>query len=235
MTAPKAYIFDVFGTLVDWRESIAAQANALFADAGIDVDGHAFADYWRGLYQPAMQRVRSGNRGYVALDILHLENLDETLHHFGLADQFGTEARAIMNLFWERLDPWPDVVEGLAALKETAIIAPCSNGSIALMTRLAKHANLPWDCILGADIAQNYKPEPAVYTACCNALRLEAGEVMMVAAHNDDLAAARAGGLQTAFIARPTEYGPHQSKDFEPDADWDRVVPTIGALAGSRP
>ena len=231
MSNPKAYIFDVFGTLVDWRESVAKQAKVVFSERGIAADPHAFADYWRGRYQPGMERIRSGNRGYVALDVLHLENLTETLEHFDIADQFDDAARHEMNTMWEKLDPWPDVVEGLAALKKRDIIAPCSNGSIALMTRLAKYAGLPWDCILGADIAQNYKPQTEVYHACCNALRLEPGDVMMVAAHNDDLEAARACGLQTGFTPRVSEYGPYQSKDFEPTSDWDWIGEKLMALA----
>ena len=231
MDQPKAYIFDVFGTLVDWRESVAKQAAIVFAQKSIGTDPHDFADYWRGRYQPAMQKIREGQRGYVALDDLHLENLAETLTLFGIDDQFSDAEKSQINQFWEHLDPWSDSVAGLAALKQNAIIAPCSNGSIALMTRLARHAGFPWDCILGAEIAQDYKPQPKVYLANCAALRLEPNEVMMVAAHNDDLAAARACGLQTAFIARTAEYGPHQEKDFEAAQNWERVISTIAELA----
>lgn len=230
---PKAYIFDVFGTLVDWRSSVAREVQALFGPLQITVDGTAFADHWRGCYQPAMERIRSGGRGYIPLDDLHRENLDETLDHFGLTQTLDEDQKADLNRAWEKLDPWPDVVEGLGALKQEAIIAPCSNGSIALMTRLAKYGGLPWDCILGADIARNYKPEHAVYLACCTALRLAPGEVMMVACHNNDLSAARAAGLQTAFLPRPTEHGEGQTIDLEPEADWDRVVQRIGDLAQS--
>ena len=224
------YIFDVFGTVVDWRSSVARVVTAACEQKEISVNGSAFADFWRGRYQPAMERIRSGNRGYVALDQLHFENLTETLEHFGLTDQFDDTERWGLNTAWEQLDPWPDVVSGLMKLRESAIIAPCSNGSIALMTRLAKYADLPWDCILGADIAQNYKPEPAVYRACCSALRLEPQDVMMVAAHNDDLAAAQRAGLKTCFIPRPTEYGEHQSKDFGATGDWDQVIDSFKEL-----
>lgn len=230
-TRPKAYIFDVFGTIVDWRESVAKQAATVFAQKSIGTDPHEFADYWRGCYQPAMKKIREGQRGYVALDDLHRENLTETLTHFEIADQFSEFEKPQLNRFWEHLDPWADSVAGLVALKQMAIIAPCSNGSIALMTRLAKYAGLPWDCILGAEIAQGYKPQSQVYLSNCKALRLEPNQVMMVAAHNDDLAAARACGLQTAFIARPTEYGPHQEKDFEAAEKWERVISTIAELA----
>ena len=226
----KAYIFDVFGTLVDWRSSVARTAQQWFGQKNIDADALAFSDYWRGRYQPAMEGIRAGGRGYIALDQLHFENLGQTLDHFGIADQFTVKEHWEFNAAWEMLDPWSDVVEGLTKLKSKAIIAPCSNGSIALMTRLAKYGKLPWDCILGADIARNYKPVPQVYQACCDALRLEPAEVTMVAAHNDDLVAAQASGLKTAFIARPTEYGPGQTKDLAPTGPWDRVIETIGDL-----
>jgi len=216
MTAPQALIFDVFGTCVDWRSAISRQ----LAQSLPQVDPDAFADAWRARYQPAMAQIRSGNRGYVPLDDLHRENLEHVARHLGidLPDPGGL-ARA-----WERLDPWPDTVEGLGRLRAQAIIAPCSNGSIALMTRLARHAGLPWDCILGADLARGYKPDAGVYLACARALRLDPGQVVMVAAHNDDLHAARAAGFATAFVARPTEYGPAQTTDLEPDADWDFVA-----------
>ncbi len=220
---PQALIFDVFGTCTDWRSSVAREVAAVWPE----IDATAFADAWRGEYQPAMERIRAGNRGYVALDDLHMENLERVAERFGVTPP---DWRAL-NAAWEKLDPWPDVAEGLAALKRHAIIAPCSNGSIALMTRLAKYGGLPWDCILGADIARDYKPKHGVYLASAAALRLEPGQVMMVAAHNDDLHAARAAGLQTAFVPRPTEHGPGQSKDLEPDSDWDAVAPEFNALA----
>jgi 2-haloacid dehalogenase len=174
-----------------------------------------------------MERIRTGNRGYVPLDDLHMENLSAVLARFG-AECSDPEA---LNQAWERLAPWPDTVPGLVALKKHHIIAPCSNGSIALMTRLAKHAGLPWDCILGADIARDYKPKASVYLACAAALRLEPSEVDMVAAHNDDLFAARAAGLKTAFVARPTEHGPEQTTDLEPASNWDWIANDFQDLA----
>lgn len=218
---PKALIFDVFGTCVDWRTSVAREVAAVLPG----VDATAFAMAWRAEYDPAMARVRDGNRGYVPLDDLHLENLHR------VAAAFGVTAPDSLNAAWERLDPWPDVVGGLTALKARHIIAPCSNGSIALMTRLARHAGLPWDCILGADLARDYKPKAAVYLACCAALRLRPSEVMMVAAHNADLAAARDAGLGTAFVPRVTEYGPDQKADLGPTADWDIVSDDFNDLA----
>ena len=206
----KALIFDVFGTCVDWRTSVAREVAAVLP--GVDAD--AFATAWRAEYDPAMARIREGGRGYVPLDDLHRENLHK------VAADFGVTTPDALSHAWERLDPWPDVVAGLGALKRHHIVAPCSNGSIALMARLAKFGGLPWDCILGAEIAQDYKPKPRVYLAACAALRLPPDQVMMVAAHNDDLHAARAAGLMTAFVPRPTEHGPGQTTDLTPEAAW---------------
>lgn len=217
----QALIFDVFGTCVDWRSSVAREVGKVLPG----VDATAFATAWRAEYDPAMARIREGGRGYVALDDLHRENLHR------VAAAFGVSAPATLSHAWERLDPWPDVVAELVALKRDHIIAPCSNGSIALMTRLARHAGLPWDCILGAEIAQDYKPKPGVYLAACRALRLPPDQVMMVAAHNDDLVAARAAGLQTAFIPRPTEHGPGQTTDLAPSTDWDIIAQDFHDLA----
>jgi len=224
----QALIFDVFGTVVDWRTGVAREVGAAF---GGRVDALAFADAWRGRYQPAMERIRSGNRGYVPLDILHRENLDATLEEFGLESALDEAGRAALNRAWEKLPPWQDSVPGLTALKARYAIAPCSNGSIALMTWLAKFGALPWDVILGAEIAQDYKPQPAVYVASAAALGLQPAEVMMVAAHNSDLVAARGAGLQTGFFPRPTEHGPGQTSDLEPLQDWDVVAEDLQDLA----
>ena len=228
---PDALIFDVFGTLVDWRSSIATHVTAAFAEKGREIDDEAFADAWRGEYQPAMQRIRSGGRGYVALDDLHRENLMAVLAATGNAAAFEPDEIIALARAWERLDPWPDVPAGLLRLKDRAIVAPCSNGSIALMTRLARHARLPWDCILGADIARDYKPRPAVYLAACAALRLEPGRVMMVAAHEDDLAAARSAGLATAFVPRPAEFGLPGPAPAARTAAWDLEADDLHDLA----
>lgn len=217
----QALIFDVFGTCVDWRTSVAREVAAVLP--GVDAD--AFATAWRAEYDPAMARIREGGRGYVPLDDLHRENLHR------VAADFGVIAPDALSHAWERLDPWPDVVAGLTTLKATHIIAPCSNGSIALMTRLAKFGGLPWDCILGAEIAQDYKPKPHVYLSACAALCLPPDQVMMVAAHNDDLHAARRAGLKTAFVPRPTEHGPGQTTDLTPEADWDIIAHDFQDLA----
>jgi 2-haloacid dehalogenase len=227
----KALIFDVFGTVVDWRSGVATVAKAAFDERGIDADPFEFAMAWRAEYQPAMERIRAGNRGYVALDLLHRENLDKVLGDFGICDRFDETARADFNRAWEKLPPWPDAVAGLTRLKTRYAIATCSNGSIALMTWLAKFGGLPWDAILGAEIAHNYKPEHIVYTASAAALGLKPGEVMMVAAHNGDLDAARAAGLKTAFLPRPAEYGPGQTDDLEATSDWDAVADDLEDLA----
>ncbi len=219
----KAVIFDVFGTCVDWRTSVAREVSAFLPH----VDPVAFAVAWRAEYDPAMERIRSGGRGYVPLDDLHRENLDRVLDQFEVdcADPEG------LNTAWEKLEPWSDVVSGLTTLKHHMIIAPCSNGSIALMARLAKYANLPWDCILGAEIARDYKPMASVYQQSVQALRLEPSEVVMVAAHNDDLFAARKAGLMTAFVPRPTEHGPGQNNDLKPEAEWDWIAQDFEELA----
>ena len=228
----EALIFDVFGTVVDWRNGVAREASVLFQERGIDIDPHEFADAWRAEYDPSMARIRDGNRGYIALDVLHRENLDRVLSRFGLEDRFDDDARAAFNHAWEKLPPWPDSVPGLTRLKARYIIAPCSNGSIALMTRLAKYGGLNWDAIVGAEIARDYKPQPVVYQASVAALGLTPDRVMMVAAHNGDLAAARDAGLKTAFFPRPTEHGEGQTKDLTAERDWDIVATDMEDLAG---
>jgi len=199
-----ALFFDVFGTLVDWRGSIAREARRRF---GARFDGEGFADAWRAEYQPAMERVRSGGRGYVKLDVLHAENLDRVLPRFGL-EGVGADERAELNRVWHRLDAWPEVPEALERLRGRFLLAPMSNGHIALMVALARHNGFHWDAILGAEIARDYKPKPGVYQAGSAAFDLAPECCMMVAAHSDDLVAAEAAGLRTAHIARPDEFGP---------------------------
>jgi 2-haloacid dehalogenase len=213
----KACLFDVFGTVVDWRTSVTRELEAFARERGIGgVDWLEFTLAWRALYQPSMEEVRSGRRAFTVLDVLHRESLVKLIQRYRIhqLSEFDVEE---MNRAWHRLEPWPDVREGLARIKRRRIIAPCSNGNIALMVNLARHAGLPWDCILGAETARAYKPLPEAYLASCRQLALAPAEVMMVAAHNNDLRAARAQGLATAFVARPTEHGPGQTTDLAPD------------------
>ncbi|MBU8541530.1 haloacid dehalogenase type II [Falsiroseomonas tokyonensis] len=228
----RALLFDVFGTVVDWRTSVAREVTPFLAEHAPGTDPVEFAAAWRRRYQPAMDAVRSGARPFTRLDILHRENLEAVLADHGI-DPAGLEEATLdhLNKAWHRLDPWPDSVEGLRRLKTRFIIAPLSNGNIALMLNLAKRAGLPWDAILGAEVAQAYKPSPAAYLRTAEILGLPPEACMLVAAHNGDLAAARRCGFRTAFIPRPTEYGPDQAKDLLPEQDWDFVAPSFPALA----
>ena len=216
MTGIKACLFDVFGTVVDWRTSVSRDLEAFAKEKGIPgIDWIEFTVEWRNLYQPSMEEVRSGRRAWTILDELHRESLDALLERYKL--NFEEKDRAHMNRAWHRLNPWPDVVEGLSMMKKKMIIAPCSNGNIALMVNLAKRVGLPWDCILGAETARAYKPMPQAYLASCTHLGLEPAQVMMVAAHNGDLKAAKAQGLATAFVPRPKEHGSGQTTDLAAD------------------
>ena len=228
--AVKALVFDVFGTVVDWRTSVAAEASGFARGVGVEVDGLAFADAWRAGYAPAMKRVRRGELPWTRLDDLHRMILDEVLPRFGLGGAPEAEIRRL-NHAWRRLTPWPDAVPGLARLKERYIIAPLSNGNIALMTNLARFAGLPWDCILGAELVRRYKPDPEVYLGAADFLDLKPGEVMMVAAHLGDLRAAKALGLPTAFVPRPLEFGPDGRPDLEPDGSVDLTARDFEYLA----
>ena len=203
----RALVFDVFGTLVDWRTSIAREVRAILSPLGISLDWSAFADQWRAQYQPAMEEVRSGRLPFSRLDSLHRRNLDIVLESSGLRG-VDERTRADLNLAWHRLDAWPDVRPGLTRLRAKFLIAPCSNGNISIMVDLARCNDLVWDAILGAELARDYKPKPEVYLAAAAAFDCVAAETMMVAAHSSDLAAAAASGLRTAFIARPDEFGP---------------------------
>lgn len=228
----KAFCFDVFGTVVDWRESIAREAQSFLASHGVSESPHDFADKWRAMYQPALQECRSGKRPFTRLDILHRENLEAVLSSYKIdVAAIGKQELAHLNLAWHRLDPWPDVLTGLTRLKRDYIIAPASNGNIALMVNLAKRAGIPWDAILGAEVTQAYKPAPQAYTRMGDILGLELEEICMVAAHNSDLHAARLCGLTTAFVARPTEHGAGQTKDLEPAEPWDIIAVDFNDLA----
>lgn len=227
---PKAILFDVFGTCVDWRSGVARDVALAAAAAGVAVDAFAFADAWRARYQPSMEEVRSGRRPWTILDVLHRESLDALLPKFGLG-RLDEAARADLTRAWHRLDPWPDVVPGLARLKRRFIISPLSNGNVALLTNMAKRAGIPWDLILGAETSRAYKPQPAAYLNAAAMLGLAPHEVMLGAAHNGDLAAARAAGLQTAFVPRPTEHGAGQREDLAPTQAWEVVAADFNDLA----
>ncbi|MDP6706414.1 MAG: haloacid dehalogenase type II [Alphaproteobacteria bacterium] len=226
----QALTFDVFGTVVDWRNSIAREGAALGDRLGIDLDWQRFALDWRALYQPAMERVRSGAEDFVKLDVLHRRNLDELLARYELSGLSEAEIDDF-NRAWHRLDPWPDTVQGLARLKQRFILATLSNGNMRLIVEMAKRAGLPWDAVLGAEVARAYKPQPQAYLNAADYLSLNPGECMMVAAHNDDLVAAAACGFRTAFVLRPDEYGPDQAKDLRAEHDFDVVADDFLDLA----
>jgi len=209
---PSVLAFDVFGTVVDWHGGIAREVLALRPE----VNGGKFAMAWRAGYQPAMRRVMSGELGWTLIDDLHRLILDGILDQFGLSHLTEAQKRHL-NKAWHRLDPWPDVVAGLTRLKTRFTICTLSNGNIGLLTNMAKRGALPWDCILSAEVFRAYKPDPATYLGVARVFDLPASDVMLVAAHQDDLAAARGCGLQTAYIERPYEFGQSQPKDVSPD------------------
>jgi 2-haloacid dehalogenase len=210
----KVLAFDVFGTVVDWHGSVAREAEAM----RLGVDANEFALAWRAGYKPAMQRVMSGELGWTLIDDLHRLILDDVLEKFNVA-HLSEEQKRRLNKIWHRLDPWPDTVEGLTRLKSRYTICSLSNGNIGLLTNMAKHAGLPWDCILSAEVFHKYKPDPATYLGVARIFDVCREEVMMVAAHHDDLDGARACGLKTAYIERPHEFGPTQEKDVAPRPD----------------
>ena len=228
----RALLFDVFGTCVDWRSTIIREGSELNQRKGIDVDWTRLADTWRGMYQPAMQKVRDGSRPWTILDDLHRESLSGLTPKFGL-DSLSALELDHLNQVWHRLEPWPDTVAGLNELKETYIIAPVSNGNVALLVNMAKHKGLPWDVILGAEIARHYKPQPEAYLTAVALLGLEPPQCMMVAAHNSDLFAARDCGLRTAFVCRPLEHGPGQESDLSAESEWDVITDSFTGLSAA--
>ena len=219
----KALLFDVFGTVVDWRGSIIAEGQAFGRARGLDVDWAAFADGWRAKYQPAMQRVRDGQIGWVKLDDLHRQNLDELLEEMAITSLTRDEIDH-WNRVWHRLNAWPDAVEGLTKLKNKFILATLSNGNVALIVNMAKHAGLPWDAVLGAEVAGYYKPQPEAYLKTAQFLALAPESCLMVAAHNSDLVAAGSCGLGTAFVSRPREFGMGQTADKDAENDYHYVA-----------
>ena len=226
-----ALTFDVFGTVVDWRTSVIREGQAFGKPRGLSVDWGKFADAWRGLYQPAMEEVRSGRRPWAKLDELHRESLVRLLGDFGIIGVSPAEIDHL-NHAWHRLDPWPDAVPGLTRLKRRFTLATLSNGNIALMVDMAKRAGLPWDAILGAEVARAYKPTPEAYLRSAEALGLRPEQCLMVAAHPADLASAARCGLRTAYVPRPLEFGPGRpGSQPEPGQPFDVVAGDFVELA----
>jgi len=226
----KALLFDVFGTVVDWRGSIAAEGEAWGKGIGLAIDWARFADRWRSGYAPAMNKVRRGELPWTKLDALHRMLLEELLPEFGI-NGLSEATKDDWNRVWHRLQPWPDSVAGLTRLKRKFTIAPLSNGNVSLLAAMAKKAGLPWDLILSAELARHYKPDPEVYRVAAEFLSLEPEEVMMVAAHRSDLCAARSCGLRTAFLYRPDEFGPGGQADRAAPGEFDVVANDMIDLA----
>jgi len=230
VAAVKALVFDTFGTVVDWRGSIIEEGTAWGTAKGISVDWARFADRWRAGYAPAMDRVRKGEIPWTNLDQLHRTLLEDLLKEFHI-EGLSEEDKDHWNRVWHRLKPWPDSVAGLTRLKKKYTIAPLSNGNVVLLADMAKHAGIPWDLILSAELARHYKPDREAYLIAPSLLELKPGEVMMCAAHSGDLAAARSFGLRTGFIHRPNEYGPTRKADDAKPGDFDVVSTDILDLA----
>lgn len=230
-TDVKALLFDVFGTVVDWRTSLIDNFTKWGSAKGIDGDWIGLVDAWRGAYMPSMDQVRKHpDRGFVILDDLQRKSVEPLAAKLGITGLTSADFDYLTR-GWHSLEPWPDSVSGLTRLKKNFIIGPLSNGNVALLTNMAKHARLPWDLVLSAEIFKHYKPDPETYLGAAKILSLRPEQVMLVAAHNNDLAAAKAVGLKTAFVPRPTEYGPLQNRDFGPEGEWDFVVSDLNDLA----
>ncbi|OWV98330.1 haloacid dehalogenase [Rhizobium sp. R72] len=226
----KAIVFDTFGTVVDWRGSIIRDLTAWGAAEGLQIDWAGLVDRWRDRYNPQKARVRSGELPWTNLDELHFDALKAVFAEMGLAE-LDQDRMMHVNKVWHRLDGWPDASRGLHRLKSKFIIGPLSNANVAILVNMAKHADLPWDNVFSCELFQHYKPDPETYLGVCKLLYLEPGAVMMCAAHNYDLAAARSLGLKTAFIARPTEYGEGQTADLTAEQRWDYVADDLEDLA----
>lgn len=231
LSAVKALVFDVFGTVVDWRTSLIDDFTKWGETRGVKADWIALVDGWRAVYAASMDEVRKHpERGYVILDVLHRRSLERLVDQLSIRGLSDADLHHL-TMGWRRLHPWPDSVPGLRRLKARYIISPLSNGNVALLTNMAKFAGLPWDLIMSAELFEHYKPDPETYLGAARLLCLQPNEVMMVAAHNHDLRAAQKLGLKTAFVARPTEYGPLQKHDFEAKGDWDIVASDFGGIA----
>ena len=227
---PVAIVFDTFGTVVDWRSSLIADLTEYGSSRGVTADWAALVDAWRAAYHPSMDRVRKGDLPWTKLDDLHRASLDRLVRDFAIGG-LSEQDLVHMNLGWHRLHGWPDAVAGLTRLKSRFIIGPLSNGNVSLLLNMAKFAGIPWDMIFGSDLFGHFKPDPETYLGVARLLDLRPGQVMMAAAHNGDLAAARSCGLLTAFFPRPAEYGPHQKRDYAADQDWDIIATDIEDMA----
>lgn len=226
----RAILFDVFGTVVDWRGSLIEELGAWGHARNLLVDWPGLVDAWRGAYAPSMDRVRRGELPWTNLDALHRASLAELAPRFGLVGQTPADMEWIA-LGWHRLRPWPDSVGGLQRLRLKYVLSPLSNGNVALLVDVARGAGLPWDLVLCAEVFRHYKPDPETYLGACELLALSPSQVMLCAAHNSDLSAAQHLGLRTGFVARPTEYGPHQARDFGPEGEWDVVASDLQDFA----
>ena len=227
----KALTFDVFGTVVDWRTSIAREAREVGRSVGVEANWDAFADDWRRLYQPSMAAVVEGRRPWTKLDVLHRESLETVLATFAVAG-LSDDEKEHLNRAWHRLDAWPDAVPGLTRLKRRYVLATLSNGNVAMMVHIAKRAGLPWDAILGAEPARHYKADTECYLITADYLGLEPSHILMVAAHNGDLIRAAKLGFRTAFVPRPTEHGAGQTTNLAPEQDYNVVARDFTDLAG---
>ena len=236
MLKVKALLFDVFGTVVDWRTGIATEVEYIAKKNNISLDPYDFADAWRAEYQPAMEEIRKGRRSFTILDILHMENLKKIASKFNLHNLSGKDLNMLVKA-WHRLPGWPDSSDGLNALKKKYILATQSNGNIALIVNMAKFSNLNWDVVLGAEVIGHYKPDPEAYLKACSALDLKTEECLMVAAHDDDLKAASLQGMKTAYVHRPFEYGRDklfdiaEVNDYKGNKEWNIVSSDLNDLA----
>jgi len=231
MTDVRALVFDVFGTVVDYRGTIIREGEQLNREKGLQIDWAAFSDAWRDQYRPSMERVMKQELPWTNLDALNRLALEEVLQEFHVTE-LTEEEKVHLNKVWHRLQPWPDATAGLTRLRHKFILATLSNGNVALLTDMAKYSGLPWDCILSAELARAYKPDPNVYLMAVELLGLQPREVMMVAAHHGDLHAARALGRRTGFVMRPREFGPHGNPDLALDLAFDVNANDFVDLAG---
>ena len=226
----RALLFDVFGTVVDWRSGVIRDVSALAGERGADIDAASLADRWRAAYRPAMNQVRTGELPWTNLDGLHRRTLDQLIGGTAL-EGLDEAGRAWLTTCWHRLDPWPDAVAGLERLRRRYIISAFSNGNVALLVNMAKWGGLPWDFVASAELFRHYKPDPETYLGAAGLLSLAPGEVMVVAAHNDDLIAADGLGLATAFVSRPGDLGPNHQANTEPARRYTCVAADFGDLA----